>query len=330
MGDSATPARGTDLVGVALAAGAGRRLAPLTAERPKVLCPVGGRPLLGWALDRLVGVVGEVVVNVHHHAPLMLRWLGHVAESGLAGSPPSAEFWRSAGDDASAGPTASRLLKVGRIGADGRSVSLCASVEGPEALGTAGALAALADHLDGRAVLSVNADSLIAADLSAVVDAWDGVRPLVAHGGAGGFHPGVPIVASITPFDLVERLPVEPAGLYGHLWRPMLESGSLQTLQVDAPVIDCGTPASYLAANLWLTGGQTSKEPVAGSSADRSVEPGGAITRSVVWGGAPRRGGERLDGAIRTTLGRTVLVRPVPPVPAREVPEVLLARRGGA
>lgn len=45
----------TDLVGVCLAAGAGSRLMPLTLERPKVLCPVGGRPLLSWALDALVG-----------------------------------------------------------------------------------------------------------------------------------------------------------------------------------------------------------------------------------------------------------------------------------
>lgn len=54
------------LAGVALAAGAGTRLAPLTRLRPKALCPVGARPLVDHALARLAGVVGDVAVNVHH------------------------------------------------------------------------------------------------------------------------------------------------------------------------------------------------------------------------------------------------------------------------
>ena len=71
----------TDLVGVCLAAGAGSRLMPLTLERPKVLCPVGGRPLLSWALDALVGVVEEVVVNVHHHPAMMLEYLSWAVDT---------------------------------------------------------------------------------------------------------------------------------------------------------------------------------------------------------------------------------------------------------
>lgn len=54
------------LAGVALAAGAGTRLHPLTLLRPKPLCPVGDRPLLEWALDALVPATPEVAVNVHH------------------------------------------------------------------------------------------------------------------------------------------------------------------------------------------------------------------------------------------------------------------------
>jgi N-acetyl-alpha-D-muramate 1-phosphate uridylyltransferase len=52
--------------GLALAAGAGTRLRPLTLLRPKPLCPVGDRPLLDWALDALARAVPRVAVNVHH------------------------------------------------------------------------------------------------------------------------------------------------------------------------------------------------------------------------------------------------------------------------
>ena len=49
MADSLTG----DVAGLALAAGAGLRLRPLTLLRPKPLCPVGDRTLLDWALESL-------------------------------------------------------------------------------------------------------------------------------------------------------------------------------------------------------------------------------------------------------------------------------------
>lgn len=56
------------LAGLALAAGAGTRLRPLTLLRAKPLCPVGDRTLLDRALDALAPAVAHVAVNVHHHA----------------------------------------------------------------------------------------------------------------------------------------------------------------------------------------------------------------------------------------------------------------------
>lgn len=38
---------------------------PLSIDRPKVLCPVDGRPLIDLALGRLRSVTGELAVNVH-------------------------------------------------------------------------------------------------------------------------------------------------------------------------------------------------------------------------------------------------------------------------
>lgn len=58
------------VAGVVLAAGTGTRLRPLTLLRPKALCPVGDVPLVDLAIERVrsvVGAVGAVAVNVHHH-----------------------------------------------------------------------------------------------------------------------------------------------------------------------------------------------------------------------------------------------------------------------
>lgn len=54
------------LAAVVLAAGSGTRLRPLTYLRPKALCPVGQRPLIDHALDRVTEVTRHVAVNVHH------------------------------------------------------------------------------------------------------------------------------------------------------------------------------------------------------------------------------------------------------------------------
>lgn len=61
---------------VLLAAGLGTRLAPLTDSIPKILVPLGGRPLLEHQLAYLEqGGVTEVAVNVHHHAEEVIRFL---------------------------------------------------------------------------------------------------------------------------------------------------------------------------------------------------------------------------------------------------------------
>jgi NDP-sugar pyrophosphorylase family protein len=59
-----------------LAAGLGTRLRPLTNDRPKALVEVNGRTLLEVTLSRLRSVgVGEVIVNIHHHADMILQYL---------------------------------------------------------------------------------------------------------------------------------------------------------------------------------------------------------------------------------------------------------------
>ncbi|MEI7623318.1 MAG: sugar phosphate nucleotidyltransferase [Actinomycetes bacterium] len=74
------------LTGVVLAAGAGRRLLPLSTLLPKALCPVGNRALVDLALDRLAPLVDDLIVNAHHDVDLVVEhldrmWSGRVAVS---------------------------------------------------------------------------------------------------------------------------------------------------------------------------------------------------------------------------------------------------------
>jgi mannose-1-phosphate guanylyltransferase len=67
---------------VLLAAGLGTRLAPLTHSIPKILAPLGGRPLLEHQLAYLEqSGVTEIAVNVHHHAGEVIRFLDSYATS---------------------------------------------------------------------------------------------------------------------------------------------------------------------------------------------------------------------------------------------------------
>jgi NDP-sugar pyrophosphorylase family protein len=59
-----------------LAAGLGTRLRPLTNDRPKALVEIGGRSLLESTLRRLRKFgVGEVIVNAHHFADMVVDYL---------------------------------------------------------------------------------------------------------------------------------------------------------------------------------------------------------------------------------------------------------------
>lgn len=64
------------LAGVALAAGLGTRLRPLTVLRPKPLCPVNGVPLLDLAFDRLAPYVAGLAANASWLADQVVAHVG--------------------------------------------------------------------------------------------------------------------------------------------------------------------------------------------------------------------------------------------------------------
>ena len=197
------------------------------------------------------------------------------------------------------------------VNAHDRSTALADHVAGrvhvsvePELLGSAGALGALRSWIDGRDVVLVNADTVHAASVGAFVTQWDrtSVAFLVAEADGTEFSPTMRLIATLMPWALVRRIPATPHGIYRRWWVPAARRGEVTVVGgYTGAWFDCGSAPDYLAANMWWSGGA----PVVGR--DARVE--GELAEVVVWPGAVVARGESLRSAIRTTGGRTVLVR---------------------
>ncbi len=112
-----------------LAAGLGTRLRPLTNSVPKPLLPVGGTPLIVWNLLLLKRHgFHDVVINLHHLAPMIEQALGNGARFGL------------------------RILYSHE----------------PMLLGTGGGIKQAEPYFSGEPVLVLNGDTLFELDLGAV------------------------------------------------------------------------------------------------------------------------------------------------------------------
>lgn len=240
-------AAGTDdgLCAVVLAAGAGTRLRPLTANRPKAMCPVGGVPLLEQALRRAeeMGLrgPGRVAVNAHHHSEKIVGYVGDRAH--LSVEQPEA------------------LGTAGAVGA------LLDWVAGRDVL----VLNADA-YLDGDAsVLLPNGDR----------SARDRLRLLVVREpGRADFGGDRFAGMSLMPWRLARDLQPVPTGLYEVVWRAEVAAGRTDLVPFGGTFVDCGTVADYLAANLHTSGGASVVGPgatVRGRVTRSVVWPGGCV-----------------------------------------------------
>ncbi len=69
---------------VIIAAGRGRRLHPLTANRPKPLVKIFGEPLLGYVIDSLRQLdVTDIIIVVGYHGELIRDYFGEGASYGV-------------------------------------------------------------------------------------------------------------------------------------------------------------------------------------------------------------------------------------------------------
>ena len=88
-----------------LAAGLGTRMRHLTADRPKPMVPVAGRPLIDHALDRVQETgVGEAVVNLHYFPDILRAHLASRPAPRIAFSDETALLLETGGGVAKALP----------------------------------------------------------------------------------------------------------------------------------------------------------------------------------------------------------------------------------
>ncbi len=178
------------------------------------------------------------------------------------------------------------------------------SYEADEGLGTAGAVGHLRPWLAGDDLVVLNGDTWCPGDVSPLVADWDHERVRVvvsASSGPATLTPGSRIVASMLPWAIASALEATPSGLYEVCWAPRLAGGALDVVGWDGPLVDCATPADYLAANMAASGGRS----VVGEGAVVR----GRLERSVVWEGATVHPGEVLVDSIRASDDLTVVVR---------------------
>jgi NDP-sugar pyrophosphorylase family protein len=267
----------TDVCGIVLAAGFGRRLRPLTQLVPKALCPVGNVPLLDRALLRLAGLglsgPADVAVNAAYLADQVAaaaRDRAHVS-------------WERDGALGTAGGVGNLRSWIG-----GRGVLI----------GNADAYLADPRRDPGP-------------DVAALLDGWSGdiVRMLtlpVLPGETGGFSGRRFAGFSLLPWRYVRDLPARHSDLVRSVWRPAERAGELELVGYDGVYVDTGTPADYLRANLHAAGGQTLAHPSAAVTGHAEccvigayAVVAGTARRCVIWPGAKVDREEQLTDAIR-------------------------------
>ena len=131
------------------------------------------------------------------------------------------------------------------------------SIEEPEALGTAGAVAGLGAWRAGRDLLIANGDAYLDGDLDlpGFVAGWDRRRPrllVVADADRPDFDGRWRFAGiSLLPQRLAEPLAAVPSGLYETVW----SRTRLDLVPTAARFVDCGTLADYETARRLAAGG---------------------------------------------------------------------------
>jgi NDP-sugar pyrophosphorylase family protein len=232
---------------VVLAAGHGMRLRPLTAELPKPLLPILGRPLLASTLERLAAAgIEATAINLHHRPEAIPAALGdrfsgmplHYSREGrilgtLGALHPLREFLAPAdlvllvnGDSLCRWPFAELIER--HLETQPLATILLSTTADFGAFGGAA--------IDGSGRL-----------LAIPVDRGEAARPLpepwVARRVFAGAHVFAPALAL--------EAPAAPADIVRDLYRPRLAGGArIETVSTAAPWHDLGTAGRYLDAVL--------------------------------------------------------------------------------
>jgi MurNAc alpha-1-phosphate uridylyltransferase len=236
-----------------LAAGLGTRMAPYTAERPKPLIELRGKPLIDYAIDRLAKAgVNFIVVNVHYKADQLIAHLDR----------------RRARD---------------------KSVEIRISNETDQILDTGGAVAKALPYFEGEPFFTHNSDSLwvegMGAALARMNARWDGeamdglmllapITTAIGFEGRGDFEMDSLGVLKrraemkLAPFVWTGLQILHPrlfdGAPQGHfsinpLWDKAIAKGRLFGIRLDGVWIHVGTPQGLEEAETFL--GDLAREP---------------------------------------------------------------------
>jgi len=228
---------------VVLAAGVGRRLNPLTRDRPKPLLPVAGAPLISWTLQALarvyvkdvclvIGPSGEGVVEaLRGFSDLRLSWATQSEPRGTAHALLAAKDYIR-GDERF-------LLLYGDIFFD---PSILPGLLSLATRGFDGVVAAVVQEEARRFGVILEDDGLLRGVLE---------KPSSLSGPAL-INSGIYILPGRI-IEVAERLTPSPRGEYeltDALTRLVEEGARIAVYRHSGYWLDVGTPSSYLRANL--------------------------------------------------------------------------------
>ena len=234
-----------------MAAGYGKRLGGLGEEVPKPLLPLGGAPLIGFALEKLAAIgVEEVAVNLHHGAEKIRSALGNHARGvdiryfhepeilGTAGGVKNAEAFLGERDepffvlnaDAPCGADLEAALERHR---EGGFLATLILRESPEA--------------EKYGVLEFDEAGRLGKFLgtSAPGVSQDGLRPAMFTG------------LSVMSPEMLDHIPGGVASdISGEIYPRLMKSGArIGAFPSDAYWMDVGSPSRYLQANADILSG---------------------------------------------------------------------------
>lgn len=176
--------------------------------------------------------------------------------------------------------------------------------EGPEPLGTAGALRNMMDWIDGRDVVVLNADSVLFGNVAEFICTPDPAptQLLVTFDRAAPDFDGLWRFTGLSKmtFDALGTIAPTSNDLYHGLWKAQLADGDARLVPFKGLAVDCGTPAGLLAANLIESGGRTVVENGA------TVE--GRATGCLLLDGAHIGAGERVHLSVVDATSRCSVV----------------------
>ena len=269
---------------IVLTAGLGTRLDPITRVVAKAAVPMAGKTLIERVLEWLNGQgIHDVVLNLHHRPETITAIVGDGGSLGLR----VRYSWEP--------------VLLGSGGGPRLALTLWPELTGPCLVVNGDTLTDLALAPLLEAHRASRARATLAVIRNPRPDHYNGIRATAnrtvtefvakGHTDPTWHFVGVQVVEP----DVFDRVPLgQPAETVSGLYRDLVSEspGSVMIWPVDAPFLDVGTPADYLAAVLGLAGADVVIEGTA------AVDPSATLHRCVVWGGARVGAGARLTDCV--------------------------------